>query len=176
MSGGAWQVLGLIGSLSRRHGYAFMFQNKMAARLGCTVRTLQRRLRELREAGMITVQKRQHMSAIYTVVEKPVKNVVSGVVSGVVSANPHIGESNAELKASSQLSLAFPQQFIEHEAGGRTENPEWRHLQGVLRAALPRIRAARNPDRYFDAVWKSELRAIRKPVQSEALRRGRKQA
>ena len=76
LSSGAQRLLRTLKSFARLSGRAFPFQKTLAAKLFRTVRTVQRWLAELVRAGLVTVQKRQHSSAEYSL-----KNVVSDVVS-----------------------------------------------------------------------------------------------
>lgn len=76
LSSGAQRLLRTLKSFARVSGRAFPFQRTLAGMFTKTIRTVQRWLAELVRAGLVTVQKRQHSSAEYSL-----KNVVSDVVS-----------------------------------------------------------------------------------------------
>ncbi len=83
LSRGARRLLSLLQSYARLSGRAFPFQATLARKLDCDTRTIRRYVAELREAGLLNVQKRQHSSAEYFI--QTGQNVRSGVRSDVRS-------------------------------------------------------------------------------------------
>jgi len=81
LSRGARRLLDLLKSFARRSGRAFPFQKTLAEKLEVKIRTIKRWVRELREAGLIAVRRRQHSSAEYEIQKG--QNVPSDVPSGV---------------------------------------------------------------------------------------------
>lgn len=115
MTRGAIQLLKLL----RSYGRAFPFQATLAAKLGCTERTVRRYVQELSESGLLIVQKRGHSSAEYQLIKQlvtannvrsekygkvrefPVENLwnnVQNVRSDVRSEPPHLLLSVFELE------------------------------------------------------------------------------
>jgi Helix-turn-helix domain len=94
LSSGARRCFSLLASFAARSGQAFPFQRTLAMKLDCNLRTVNRYVRELRDAGILAVRKRQRSSALYSFSQavedpagRPRKPGVkpSGVVSNVVS-------------------------------------------------------------------------------------------
>lgn len=118
LSRGTRRLLTELKSYARHSGRAFPFQETLATRLGVDVRTIKRWVRELREAGQITVRRRQHSSAEYEIQKG--QNVPSNVPSGaenVLSGAPYLYmSSNLELRGVRPATKKPPQsedQFVD---------------------------------------------------------------
>lgn len=74
LSRGARRTLRYLESLSHRTGQAFPFIQTIAKDIGCSVRSAKYYLAELRMLGYVESRKRQHTSALFTLVKKPVEN------------------------------------------------------------------------------------------------------
>lgn len=93
LSAGARRCFEILSDLDRGPLGACPSRAWLAERLGCPLRTLDRWTAELRNAGMITIKKRQHHSAVY-LVQKSVEiaeNGKSGGKSGGKSEHRYIG-------------------------------------------------------------------------------------
>lgn len=183
LSRGAQRLLTDIQDLTRRYGRAFKSQTTYAAQIGVDVRTIKRWTRELREAGLATVnQARGCSKTCWKTVEdstRGTKNVPLDVTlraENVPLAEPLIGVSPTELREK-QVRLPahpvekkppqreeglMPPEFIRHPAGLVERNPEFEHLQAVLRRALSRIKIADNPDAYIRAIILDERGKLRR--------------
>lgn len=169
LSSGAMGLFKLLHSFARRSGRAFPFQKTLACRLHVSEQMVRRWLLELKTLQAVEVVKRQHSSAEYRLL-KTVEKLRSELRSELRSGAVHKGmstDSELELAARSRPELAFPEPTITNEYGRTDPNPEFEHLQRVLRGAQERVRRARNPVAYERAIIQAELRALRRPVASE---------
>ncbi len=161
ISAGALALFENLHSYARRSGRAFPFQATLAADAGgVSTQMVRRWLLELKRANAVSVVKRQHSSAEYVLL-KTVAQLRSELRSELRSGVCIIGSSKAELKAEP---LAFPEPTTTNEYGRTEPNPEFEHLQRILRGAQERVRRARNPAAYERAIIQAELRAMRKPA------------
>jgi transposase-like protein len=95
MSRGALRLLRFMRTFDS--GRTFMYQKTLAARLGCAPRTLREWLKELRDAGLIASQKRQHSSAEHVFTDAGAKAVeISSQTGGIrPSIRPSVRPSGA---------------------------------------------------------------------------------
>lgn len=179
LSRGAQRLLTDIQDLTRRYERgAFKSQATYADDWGYDVRTIKRWSRELREAGLLTfTQGRGHQKARWNPVENPVENSTRGTknvplnvplrTENVPLAEPHIGVSSTEYgeKQPARKPQAvensyhpgqMPPMTITSPSGRVEPNPEFYRIQAILRARLPAIKAARNPEAYIQAIIRAE--------------------
>jgi hypothetical protein len=110
---------------------------------------------ELYAAGIIASKRRGPHPPVYTVLI-PTTNTCKQL--------PLLTEHEEPEK---EQQLDFPNPTITNEYGRTDPNPEFQHLQAVLRGAKRRIELARNPVAYERAIVQAELRALRKLPQPE---------
>lgn len=154
LSTGARRCLRLLASFAARSGKAFPFQRTLAEKLDCNIRTVSRYVRELRDAGVVQVQKRQQSSALYKLSSNcgnPVENGThrtararENVVSGVVSETPPKSVGNlspVERRETGErrnmpsfpLERKISEYFGKAEIGGKTaDQPLIRRIARIL--------------------------------------------
>lgn len=148
---------------ANKNNQSWWGQAKMAKELGVHIRTIGRWVRELKDAGRLDSIRCGSTSNLYTLRITAIEIAVPVRSDKTKCPNVSI-ELNLEQEKSQ---LAFPQPTITNEYGRTDPNPEFQHLQGVLRSAMPRIRRARNPVAYERAIIQAELRALRMPAGKE---------
>lgn len=149
---------------ANKTGQSWWGQEKMAKELGVHVRTIGRWVRELKAENVLDSIRRGSTSNLYTLRITAVK--ISVPVRSVQTKCPNVSiEQNLEQEK--QQPLPFPEPTITNKYGRTDPNPEYEHLQGVLREAQGRVRRARNPAAYERAIIQAELRALRMPAGKE---------
>lgn len=88
LSRGAAELLRRLTFLSQQRGFAFPSRQYLAAKMQCSVPTIDRYTRELRKSGALKTKKRQHMTAKYEI--QNYQNDSSGNSSGDSSASPYL--------------------------------------------------------------------------------------
>ncbi len=170
MTRGARWFLGFLQEKANRNKQSWWGQQRMADELGCHRSSINRWVAELVAAGDLDSIRRGSTSNLYTLrkraVEKP-RQMPLIETSDVAKCDNATLEVNLP-KEKKQAELAFPHPTITNEYGRTDPNPEFEYLSGVLRAALGRIRSARNPVAYERAIVQAELRALRKPARQES--------
>jgi hypothetical protein len=136
----------------------------MAIELDVHIRTIGRWVAELKAAGRLDSIRRGSTSNLYTLRIIAVENPIPVRSDRTKCPNVSI---ELNLEQEKQQQLAFPQPTITNEYGRTDPNPEFEHLQAVLRGAKRRIELARNPVAYERAIVQAELRAMRKLPQPE---------
>lgn len=134
----------------------FARRRHAAAKLGIAVRTLARYLKYLSEIGWMVTIARKARTAIRKVLEPLSKPCVSSRVPSV-QAGPITEELREEKRASGRGPVEMPPAL--NEVGRR--NPIHIAICAIMRSAAERIRRARNPKAYHDAVLRRELDKLR---------------
>lgn len=123
--------------------------------LTLSVRHLARYLRYLSEVGWMRTVKRKARTAIREVFQQSVEE---NVPSYVPSLGPGPSCDGTEEKpARLRESVEIPPQYVQTEAGGRVRNWVYFAIAPIMRMAQERIRRARNPKAYHDAILRAEL-------------------
>ena len=146
LSRGARRCFQTLQSFARKSGRAFPFQSTLAAELEVDIRTVRRYIRELRIAGWISVEKRQHSSALYTI--QTGQNVRSGVLSEAKNVRSERSGPYITERLTTSDSSAEPPTHIKTETGYTYLNPVWQQW----RDREQRIRRANNPAAYRAAL------------------------
>lgn len=166
MTHGARVLLWFLQRKENRNGVSYWGQERIAKELRCHVRTVGRWLAELRRADLVEVKRRGSTSNVYRLRKSSENQLCIVRTDRTKIADPPepvlLTELEKENTAARSLprkpvgKAELPEQFTVNECGRRDVNPEWLHVQRVLREALPRIRAARSPDRYASAIIRAE--------------------
>lgn len=96
LSDKAFRLYSLLQSMAYRDKITcYPSQKYMAVALRCSVRTIQRALTELKDAGLISIRRRGSISSIYTLLQKKTQQVVQKVKEKVNKAkNTYKGYKN----------------------------------------------------------------------------------
>lgn len=156
----------------------------IAREMDVTVRQVCRYLAELRAENVLSVIRRPNTSCLFTLQAEMSSPMSSPNVLSILKGKDIEVKKLAEPSAKLAAIWAGPEPTIMNEYGRTDRNPEHQRLMDVLRAAWPRIEAARNPLAYRRAIIADEYRrqpwklheTPRKSVQSEGQTENRERA
>lgn len=149
-------------------GEIFPFQKTLARVMGACTRTIQRWLAVAIKAGWLTVRRGQNGSNRYFLCSKGLSPQMSHPLKD--DSEPYSSTREAEQTVQVYTTASLPKPRIErlppipikppwtvNEFGRQVIDPIWSRIHGVLRKAQDRIRRARNPEAYQQAIIRAEL-------------------
>lgn len=152
-------LLRLIVRMTQEGRKCFASVSWFAGKLGACVRTIQRWIKQLGSrievaANTDTRTRQYRPTAIFTA---PAVQKLSPQTCTPPRPHLYMNPSGNTSKKKLAASFEMPQPTIRHAAGRVEANPAWSAVQTFLRGALERIRGAKNPTAYEQAILRREF-------------------
>lgn len=131
-------------------------QDRIRIQVGCTIRTVGRAIRALKELGLLEVTRRGSTSNVYRLILIGQNVRTDRTKCPNVSIILNLEEEKKP--AARELRSELPPYEVTNEYGRRVVNPERLRIEGILRRARDRISKATHPEAYVRKIISDETR------------------
>ena len=154
LSRGAQRCIKLLRWYAARFRDVYPLQSTIAKHLGVTTRQVGRYVKELRDAGLMSVTSGGPHSACYQVVaEKNVRSMSDQcpIISAVSITESHELSSSTK-QARKPQGVEIPPEYIQNQFGRMMVNPAFVKVRDAVIFARERIARAHDPEAYRQAI------------------------